>query len=139
MMTTADRLKELMDVRKLKQIDILQMVAPYCEKYMIKMNKSDISQYVSGKVKPGQSKLSILGLALNVSEGWLMGLPVPMERADAEEPAVIENEKEPTVKNHSELSENDRVILDLIQSIPSGKKMEAIRYLRYLAESKDSE
>ena len=66
--------------RGLKQTDILRMAKPYCEKYNIKMGKSDLSQFVNGKVEPGQWKLTILGLALNVSEAWLMGLDVPMER-----------------------------------------------------------
>lgn len=39
-----------------------------------------MSQYVSGRTEPGQDKLTILGLALNVSEAWLMGYDVPMER-----------------------------------------------------------
>ena len=43
------------------------------------MNRSDLSQYISGKVIPGQEKLSILGQALNVSETWLMGFDVPLE------------------------------------------------------------
>lgn len=46
------------------------------------MNKSDISQYVSGKVEPSQEKLVILGMALNVSEAWLMGFDVSPERKD---------------------------------------------------------
>lgn len=78
--TTADRLKQIMAQRDLKQTDILRMAKPYCEKYNIKMGKSDLSQFVNGKVEPGQWKLTILGLALNVSEAWLMGLDVPMER-----------------------------------------------------------
>lgn len=78
--TTADRLKQIMAQRNLKQTDILRMAKPYCEKYNIKMGKSDLSQFVNGKVEPGQWKLTILGLALNVSEAWLMGLDVPMER-----------------------------------------------------------
>ena len=71
--TTAERLKYLMESRGLKQADIVRMAQPYCEKYRIKLGKSDMSQYVSGKVKPAQWKLTILGLALNVSEAWLMG------------------------------------------------------------------
>lgn len=78
--STSDRLKQLMDSRGLRQADILRMAQPYCEKYDIKMGKSDLSQFVSGKVEPGQWKLTILGLALNVSEAWLMGYEVPMER-----------------------------------------------------------
>ncbi|MDE5779166.1 MAG: DNA-binding protein [Lachnospiraceae bacterium] len=73
-----------MNERNLKQIDILERAQPYCEQYNIKLSKSDLSQYVSGKVEPGQHKLSILGLALNVSEAWLMGYDVPMERMEIE-------------------------------------------------------
>ena len=78
--STAQRIKQLMDSRQLRQVDILRAAAPYCYKYGIKLNKNDLSQYVSGKVEPGQDKLTILGLALNVSEAWLMGFDVPMER-----------------------------------------------------------
>lgn len=78
--TTAERLKQLMDTRGLKQADIIRAVEPYCKKYNIKLGKSILSQYVSGRTEPGQDKLTILGLALNVSEAWLMGYDVPMDR-----------------------------------------------------------
>ena len=78
--TTAIRLKRIMDERNLRQVDILEMAKPFCEMYGVKMNKSDLSQYCSGKVEPHQEKLYILGCALNVSESWLMGFDVPMER-----------------------------------------------------------
>ena len=80
--TTADRLKQIMSERNLKQVDILNLASPFCKKHDIKLNKNDLSQYVSGKVEPGQNKLFILGLALNVSEAWLMGFEVPIERID---------------------------------------------------------
>lgn len=80
METTAIRLRRIMEERGLKQRDILEKAAPYCEKYKIKLNKSDLSQFVNGKVVPGQWKLTILGMALGVSETWLMGYDVPMER-----------------------------------------------------------
>ena len=79
---TSDRLKQLMNERKLKQVDILNLSLPYCKKDNIKMNKSDISQYVSGKVEPSQEKLVVLGMALNVSEAWLMGFDVSPIRKD---------------------------------------------------------
>ncbi|MEE1219535.1 MAG: transcriptional repressor LexA [Ruminococcus sp.] len=78
--STADRLRQIMTERNLKQVDILNLASPFCKKYDIKLNKNDLSQYVSGKVEPGQNKLYILGLALNVSEAWLMGFEVPIER-----------------------------------------------------------
>ena len=80
METTALRLRRIMEERGLKQRDILEKAAPYCEKYKIKLNKSDLSQFVNGKVVPGQWKLTILGMALGVSETWLMGYDGPMER-----------------------------------------------------------
>jgi len=78
--TTAQRLKTIMNQRNLKQVDILQLAKPYCEKHNVTLGKSDLSQFVNGKVTPGQQKLTILGLALNVSEAWLMGLDVPAQR-----------------------------------------------------------
>ena len=83
---TATRLKKLMSERGLNQIDILNKSLPYCKKYGVSMTKPDISQYVSGKIKPSQEKLVILGMALNVSEAWLMGFDVPRTRSiDASE------------------------------------------------------
>ena len=76
---TAIRLKTIMNMRGLRQVDILNLTVPYCQKYNVKMNKSDISQYCSGKTEPNQEKLFILGNALNVSEAWLMGYDVPMQ------------------------------------------------------------
>ncbi len=77
---TSRRLKQLMEERNLRQVDLLNLILPLCNKYHIKMNKSDISQYVSGKNEPSQEKLVMLGMALHVSEAWLMGFDVPMER-----------------------------------------------------------
>ena len=78
--TTAARLQQLMQERGLKQVDILEKARPVCNKYGRSARLSDLSQYVSGKVAPGQDKLSVLGLALNVNEAWLMGYDAPMQR-----------------------------------------------------------
>lgn len=77
---TSQRLQSIMAERDLKQKDILALAAPFCKKYNVKLGKTDLSQYVSGKFEPRQDKLTILGLALNVSEAWLMGYDVPSER-----------------------------------------------------------
>ena len=78
--TTSQRLKQIMTERNIKQVDILKNAEPFCKKYDTKLNKNDLSQYVNGKVEPGQQKLTILGLALNVNEAWLMGYDVPQMR-----------------------------------------------------------
>lgn len=75
---TSQRLAELMKKKDLKQVDILELAKPYCDKYGVKLGRSDLSQYVSGKVEPGQHKLFILSQALGVNEAWLMGYDVPM-------------------------------------------------------------
>lgn len=77
-----------MNERGLRQVDILEMARPYCEKYSAKLRKNDLSQYVSGKVEPGQDKLTVLGLALDLSEAWLMGYDVPKERISGMPPDV---------------------------------------------------
>ena len=83
-LTTADRLKQIMSERGLKQVDILEACKPYCERYGVQLKKNDLSQYVSGKVEPKQDKLSILGMALNVNVVWLMGYNVPAGRKELE-------------------------------------------------------
>lgn len=78
--TTAQRLKQVMNARNLRQVDVLEAAEPYCKKYGVKIGKNALSQYVSGKVEPGQERLTILGMALGVSEAWLMGYEVSMDR-----------------------------------------------------------
>lgn len=81
--TTSQRLHQIMESRNLRQVDILEAARPYCQKYDVKLGRNDLSQYVTGKVEPGQEKLTILGLALNVSEAWLMGYDLPPERTQS--------------------------------------------------------
>jgi len=69
-----------MKMRGLKQVDVLRLCKPFCEKYNERLGRNDLSQYVSGKVLPGQRKLTVLSEALNVSEPWLMGYDVSPNR-----------------------------------------------------------
>lgn len=90
---TASRLAQIMKENNLRQIDILNRTLPYCQQYGVKMNKSDISQYCSGKTEPNQDKLFVLGKALNVSEAWLMGYDVPMESSLSKESSDVKSVK----------------------------------------------
>ena len=80
--TTSERLHKLMSERNLRQVDILNLSQKYQKELGIKMGKSALSQYISGKSVPDQNKLVLLGKTLNVSESWLMGYDVPRERND---------------------------------------------------------
>ena len=117
--TTAERLREIMEERKLKQVDILNLSLPLCAKWDVKMNKSDISQYVSGKVEPSQEKLVVLGYALNVTEAWLMGFDVPKERKET----ALQAEKDfDFFYKYSMLNECDKkIILNMIDSMLSSE------------------
>lgn len=119
-LTTAERLNQIMNERHIKQVDILNLSLPYCEKFNVKMNKSDISQYVSGKSEPSQDKLAVLGMALNVSESWLMGFDVSPARKDN----LAEAEKDIDILwKFSLLDERDKeVVIDLIDVMLSKKK-----------------
>lgn len=72
----SERLKELMAIRDLKQSDIVNSVQSYIEKNKlnVKISKSSISQYVSGKIVPKQDKIFILADALDVNPAWLFGM-----------------------------------------------------------------
>lgn len=129
---TSERLKQLMRDRNLRQVDILNLTKPYCQKYSVKMNKSDISQYVSGKNEPSQEKLVILGMALNVSEPWLMGFDVPM----------IRNPEEIVADVMVNLLDGDPIVIELnnnIRSMTEKTKARLLRYSKLLLEEQEND
>ena len=63
----ADRLKAVMDKQGKKQVDLIRIAA---EKG-VKLGKSHVSQYVSGKTIPRADILHFLAETLNVDENWL--------------------------------------------------------------------
>lgn len=78
--TTSHRIKQAMKSSNLKQVDIVNKAKTLEKETGIKLSKTDLSQYVNGKVIPGQKKLYVLAKALNVSEAWLLGYDVESER-----------------------------------------------------------
>lgn len=70
---TAQRLAQIMNERNLRQVDILKQSEKFQKELGIKLGKSALSQYVSGKSIPDQDKLVLLSKTLGVSETWLMG------------------------------------------------------------------
>ena len=67
----ATRLKQAMDLKGIKASELSEKAG---------IPKSAISQYLSGLYEAKQKSIFKLANVLNVSEGWLMGLDVPMER-----------------------------------------------------------
>lgn len=71
MPSIADRMKQAMDIRQMKQTDLVRRTG---------IGKSSISTYLSGDYEPKQKNIYKMAVALDVSEAWLMGYDVPMER-----------------------------------------------------------
>lgn len=69
--TCAERIKKALYIKGMKQSDLCRLT---------KIPKSALSQYISGAFEPKQDRIYLMAQALNVSEAWLMGLDVPMER-----------------------------------------------------------
>lgn len=80
--SVAARLGYIMKQRGLKQVDVLNLTKPYCEKYHVKLAKNYLSQYCNGKNEPGKDILNVLSLALDVNPLWLQGFDVPQVSTD---------------------------------------------------------
>nr|DAF38244.1 MAG TPA: repressor protein [Bacteriophage sp.]DAT62279.1 MAG TPA: repressor protein [Caudoviricetes sp.] len=89
---TADRIRQLMEEKNWKQVDIFNNSKPFQEKLGVKLGKSAISQYVNGVQAPDQRRLALLALTFNVSEAWLMGYDVPRERESTAETGYSETD-----------------------------------------------
>ena len=71
---TSTRLQELMDIKNINQVDLCQRTG---------IPKSSMSMYLSGERSPRQNRLSQIAEKFNISEAWLMGYDVPMQRTDS--------------------------------------------------------
>ena len=119
--TTSQRLKQIMDIKQIRQVDILRAAEPYCKKFDVKLNKNDLSQYVSGKTTPGQDKLTILGLALGVSEAWLMVYDVSMERSVTPTAEMSDGRKQEFVELFELLTpEKQDIVINVIKGLLAG-------------------
>ena len=83
MATVAERLKEIMDIKNLRQVDLVRLAEPVGEESGIHLSKSHISQYLSGKSQPRRDILKVMAQALGVNQLWLQGEDVPMEAEPA--------------------------------------------------------
>lgn len=79
MESPSDRLKKALEIREMRQADLVEATG---------ISKSSISTYLSGKFIPKQNNIQKLAQALNVSEAWLMGCDVPMDKQDEVEQAL---------------------------------------------------
>ena len=69
--TCSKRISKALSIRNMKQTDLCNITG---------IPKSAISQYISGAFEPKQDRIFVISEALDVSEAWLMGFDVPMEK-----------------------------------------------------------
>ena len=107
--TCSERLKEGLKVKGMKQADLCKLT---------KIPKSAMSQYLGGLYEPKQDRIYLLSKALNVSEAWLMGYDVPMDRNN--KPSSEENV----------LSEGEQILLDLFRKVPEDQQQLVLQMIR---------
>ena len=109
------RLKKALAVRNMRQADLAEKT---------KIPKSAISHYLSGSFVPKQDRAFIIAQALDVDPAWLMGYDVPMEKK--EEPP----KQEKSSPAELQLSEGERVILDLFNQVPEDQQKLVLHMIR---------
>ena len=106
----ASRLREAMKASGLKQVDLLRQA----EIQGVKLGKSQLSQYVSGKTIPRKSTLNFLAQALDVAADWLN--PGQQEGEEPQHPHVdrwpIEEESAP-LRQFKKSTKLDNVLYDV--------------------------
>lgn len=98
----AERLEAAMKQKDLKQIDIVRLA----EQQGIKLGKSNISLYLSGKITPRRDTMSFLARVLEVSEEWLSG-------AEENAAPVTEDSSVNNVRSFKKSTKLDNVLYDV--------------------------
>ena len=94
--TTADRMKIALQQSNMKQVELSRLTG---------IDKGSISNYLYGKYEPKSDAINKMATALNVSEMWLWGYDVPMERDGKTSPDKVE------------LTEGEKVWLELYHQL----------------------
>ena len=104
-----------MRIRCVKQADLARLTG---------LGKGGISNYATGRYEPKADVINKLAKALNVSEMWLWGYDVPMEREKRKSP------DEPT------LTEGEEMLLDLFRRVPEENKQMIVEMIRAALKTK---
>ena len=102
------RLSKALEIRNMKQTDLCKLA---------KVPKSSLSLYLSGAYEPKQDRIYNMARVLGVSESWLMGYDVPMERQKNSPP-------------DTELAENEKEMLELFRRVPKNRQQLVLQMIR---------
>lgn len=123
MATTADRIKEAMELRDMRQADLVEKTG---------ISKGALSSYISGRYVPKQNNVYLIAKALDVSEAWLMGADVPMQRIESPSltrrdtrdiEKILEQTREQLTSQEGLMFDGDPVTPEAIDSILSAMQI----------------
>ena len=114
-----DRLRAALEIREKKAVDLSRD---------LKIPKSAISQYLSGhRIIKDSKRLFVIAEYLDVSEAWLMGFDVPMER-------IKKDDTPKDIVERSEMSESTKALIDFAKSVPEDKADLILRVMKSILE-----
>ena len=132
--TCANRLSTALSIRGMRQSELCQTT---------KIPKSSMSQYLSGEYEPKQDRIYLIARALDVSEAWLMGYDVPMERTKTTsptEPKLTEGEKKWMELYHRLSGETRELLIHTMGAfdrLPKDKQKLALQMIRVALEDRE--
>lgn len=95
------RIAKALTIRNMRQADLAEMT---------NIPKSSLSLYLKGAYEPKDDRIYVIAKALRVSEAWLMGYDVPMEKSEEKSPS------EP------QLTGVDKELMEVLKLIPEEQK-----------------
>jgi transcriptional regulator with XRE-family HTH domain len=107
--TCANRIAEALLKRGMKQTDLCNLAD---------IPKSSLSLYMRGAYDPKQDRIYKMAKVLNVSEAWLMGYDVPMER------------QSPTPVKEQTLTEAEEALIELFRLVPEEQQKLVLQMIR---------
>ena len=105
--TCGKRIEEALTIRNMKPSELCKLA---------NVPKSSLSLYLKGAYEPKQDRIYSMAGVLNVSAAWLNGYDVPMEQKDTHQSI--------------ELTESEKVMLDLFRLIPESQQKVLIQMIR---------
>lgn len=104
------RIAEALKIKGMKQNELCKLA---------NVPKSSLSLYLSGAYEPKQDRVYDMAKALNVSEAWLMGYDVTMER-----------QTKKTSPEEPKLTEGEKILIDLFRRVPEDKQELVLQMIR---------
>ena len=117
----AERIAYALKHRNMKQAELCRMA---------KVPKSSLSLYLSGAYEPKQDRIYAMANVLNVSEAWLIGYDVPMEK----QPELnLQPFATPTVDTKtSDLTEGEIALIKVLDKLTDDEQKKVIEYVEFL-------